>query len=88
MTTTERQAQPIRLTAAQKRLILSAVHTHGVILFNGPSYSVYQQDQIIARMTAAGLVVPGTEQITSQALRAADPAQFEALHDAAINDAP
>jgi hypothetical protein len=69
-----------KLTVAQKRFILAAMKTHGVIIFPGNNYSAYQQKKIIDRMTAAGLVVPGTEQITSQAWRAADPAGFDAIH--------
>lgn len=70
----------VRPTTAQMRIIRAAHKTHGMILFNGASYSAYQQDKITDGMVAAGLVVPGTNYITSQALRAAEPELVKFLH--------
>lgn len=77
----------MRITPAQKRIITDALGTHGVIVFGG-TYSAYQQQKIVTRMEAAGLVVPGTRNITSQAVRAAAPAALNALHVEAhtVND--
>jgi hypothetical protein len=74
----------LKLTATQKRYVLAATRTHGVILFNGPTRSAYQQDQMLARLAAAGAVVPGTSNITDEAWRAVDPAGFDAIHADAL----
>lgn len=80
------EAAPVKVTPAQKRFILAALGNHGFIIFNGPTYSAFEQGKIIDRMVAAGLVVPGSHQITSQAMRAADPALFDELHGYALED--
>lgn len=70
-----------RLTPAQKRTILAARDTHGFVIFR--SLGGRRRRAMLDRMEMAGLVVPGTNQVTSQALRAADRAWLDMLHSEA-----
>jgi hypothetical protein len=78
----------VTATPAQKRLIATAVErTHGVVVFPS-SYSAWEQIKMSKRMVAAGLLHPGTAQVTSQALRAYAPQVLEAAHTAALEADP
>jgi hypothetical protein len=78
----------VTATPAQKRLIATAVeHTHGVIVFP-VSYSAWEQIKMTDRMTANGLLHPGTTQVTSLAVRAAAAEVLEAAHAAALEADP
>lgn len=78
----------VTATPAQKRLIATAVHrTHGVVVFPS-TYSAWEQIKMSKRMTAAGLLHPGTSQVTSHAVRVAAAEVMEAAHAAALVDDP
>lgn len=73
----------VTATTAQRRYIVAAAEAgHGVIVFR--NLSAWQQIQMARRMTAAGLVHPGTAQITFAAVRAYAPKALEAAHTAAL----